>query len=90
MRPKFQAQREFEFPTSNLKLTQEYYAKYRAISKILDVLAQADHIRFARGTFRHGVALHRLLGELLCSSEGYATSYFPRNPGQIPKLSTQS
>ncbi len=36
MRPKFQAQREFEFPTSNLKLTREYYAKYQAISKILD------------------------------------------------------
>ncbi|GAG14485.1 unnamed protein product, partial [marine sediment metagenome] len=33
MRPKFEAQREFEFPTSNLKLTREYYAKYEAISK---------------------------------------------------------
>ena len=36
MRPKFEAQREFAFPTSNLKLTREYYAKYEAISKILD------------------------------------------------------
>jgi IS5 family transposase len=36
LRPKFEAQREFEFPTSNLKLTREYYAKYGAISKILD------------------------------------------------------
>ena len=36
MRPKFEAQREFEFPTSNLKLTRQYYAKYQAISKILD------------------------------------------------------
>jgi IS5 family transposase len=36
LRPKFEAQREFEFPTSNLKLTREYYAKYAAISKILD------------------------------------------------------
>ena len=36
MRPKFEAQREFEFPTSNLKLTREYYAKYEAISKTLD------------------------------------------------------
>ncbi len=36
MRPKFEAQREFEFPTSNLKLMREYYAKYAAISKILD------------------------------------------------------
>ena len=36
LRPKFEAQREFEFPTSNLKLTREYYAKYETISKILD------------------------------------------------------
>jgi len=36
LRPKFEAQREFEFPTSNLQLTREYYAKYEAISKILD------------------------------------------------------
>ncbi len=36
MRPKFEVQREFEFPTSNLKLTREYYAKYEAISKTLD------------------------------------------------------
>ncbi len=36
LRPKFEAQREFAFPTSNLKLTREYYAKYEAISKILD------------------------------------------------------
>ncbi len=36
MRPKFEAQRQFEFPTSNLKLTREYYAKYEAISKTLD------------------------------------------------------
>jgi len=36
LRPKFVAQREFEFPTSNLKLTREYYAKYETISKILD------------------------------------------------------
>ena len=36
MRPKFEAQREFEFPTSSLKLTREYYAKYEAISKTLD------------------------------------------------------
>jgi IS5 family transposase len=36
LRPKFEAQREFEFPTSNLKLTREYYAKYEAISTTLD------------------------------------------------------
>ncbi len=36
MRPKFDAQREFEFPTSNLKLTRQYYAKYQAISNFLE------------------------------------------------------
>ena len=36
MRPKFEAQGELAFLTSNLKLTREYYAKYEAISKILD------------------------------------------------------
>ncbi len=36
MRPKFHPQSELEFPSSNLKLTREYYAKYQAISKILD------------------------------------------------------
>ena len=40
LRPKFEAQREFEFPTSNLKLTQQYYAKYQATSKILDANAE--------------------------------------------------
>lgn len=40
MRPKFEAQRELEFPTSNLKLTREYYAKYEAISTILDANPQ--------------------------------------------------
>ncbi len=36
MRPKFDLQPELDFPVSNLALTQEYYAKYQAISKILD------------------------------------------------------
>ena len=36
LRPKYEAQREFEFPTSSLKLTRQYYAKYQAISTILD------------------------------------------------------
>jgi len=36
LRPKFEAQGELAFLTSNLKLTREYYAKYEAISKILD------------------------------------------------------
>ena len=36
MRPKFDPQPELDFPVSNLALTQEFYAKYEAISKILD------------------------------------------------------
>ncbi|MFQ5521588.1 MAG: transposase, partial [Candidatus Methylomirabilia bacterium] len=36
MRPKIDVQCELEFPISNLALTQQYYAKYRAISRILD------------------------------------------------------
>ena len=36
MRPKFDLQPELDLPVSNLALTQQYYAKYEAISKILD------------------------------------------------------
>ncbi len=36
MRPKIEAQSELELPTSRLALTQAYYAKYQAISRILD------------------------------------------------------
>jgi len=36
LRPKLDLQPELDFPVSNLALTQEYYAKYQAISKILD------------------------------------------------------
>jgi len=36
MRPKLDPQPELDFPISNLALTQEFYAKYEAISKILD------------------------------------------------------
>jgi IS5 family transposase len=36
LRPKIDAQSEFEFPVSSLALTQEYYARYQAISRILD------------------------------------------------------
>ena len=35
MRPKINPQDEFEFQPSNLKLTNDYYAKYQAISAIL-------------------------------------------------------
>ena len=53
MRPKFEAQREFVFPTSNLKLTREYYAKYEAISKILD--ANPEIMDLAHRDLRHGL-----------------------------------
>jgi len=36
MRLKFSSQREFNFQPSNLKLTNQYYAKYEDISKVLD------------------------------------------------------
>jgi hypothetical protein len=36
LRPRIDAQCELEFPVSSLALTQEYYAKYQAISRILD------------------------------------------------------
>ena len=36
MRSKFNAQLQFDFRPSNLKLTNEYYAKYEVISKVLD------------------------------------------------------
>ncbi len=58
MRPKFEAQREFAFPTSNLKLTREYYAKYEAISKTLD--ANPEIIDLA----------HRDLRDALTTSNG--------------------
>jgi IS5 family transposase len=35
MRPKFNAQAEFDFQPSNLKLTNAYYAKYQSISTLL-------------------------------------------------------
>jgi IS5 family transposase len=58
LRPKFEAQRQFEFPTSNLKLTREYYAKYEAISKTLD--ASPEIIDLA----------HRDLRDALITSNG--------------------
>ncbi len=36
MRPKIDAQCELELPTSSLKLTRQFYAKYEAISTVLD------------------------------------------------------
>ena len=36
MRPKIHLQDEFDFQPSNLKVTNDYYAKYQAISAILD------------------------------------------------------
>jgi IS5 family transposase len=36
MRPKFKSQQELDYASSNLKVTNEYYAKYEKISQILD------------------------------------------------------
>ena len=36
MRPKINAQDEFDFQPSNLKITKDYFAKYQAISALLD------------------------------------------------------
>jgi hypothetical protein len=36
MRPKFKIQQELDYTSSNLKVTNEYYAKYEKISQILD------------------------------------------------------
>lgn len=40
MRPKIDAQCELELPTSNLALTRRYYAKYHAISKLVDAVPE--------------------------------------------------
>ncbi len=53
LRPKFEAQREFAFPTSNLKLTREYYAKYERISEILD--ANSEITDFAHRDLRRAL-----------------------------------
>ena len=50
----------------------------------LNVLAQAEHLRLTGGSLRHGVALRSPLRTTCCvNSEGYATSFFPRDSGQI-------
>ena len=36
MRPKINTQTEFDFQPSNLQITNDYYAKYQAISDLLD------------------------------------------------------
>lgn len=53
MRPKIDAQSEFEFPVSKLGLTQEYYAKYQAISKLLD--ENPEILELAHGDLRHAL-----------------------------------
>jgi IS5 family transposase len=54
LRPKFDAQRELAFPTSNLALTRQYYAKYEAISRILD--ANAEILDLAHRDLREALA----------------------------------
>jgi IS5 family transposase len=68
LRPKIEAQCELEFPVSRLALTQAYYAKYQAISTILDeapeivaeahrdlahALEQVERAGAERGRFRY-------------------------------------
>jgi IS5 family transposase len=50
----FEAQRELEFPTSNLNLTREYYAKYEAISSILD--SEPEITGLAHGDLKQALA----------------------------------
>ncbi len=52
MRPKINTQTEFDFQPSNLKITNKYYAKYEAISNILDKnrpIINAVHRDIAKG-----------------------------------------
>ena len=52
MRPKINAQDEFEFQPSNLKITNDYFAKYQAISALLDEnpgIVDAVHCDLAPG-----------------------------------------
>ena len=58
MRPKIDAQCELEFPVSKLALTQQYYAKYQAISKILDQVPEI--LTLAHGDLKH--ALEQVAG----------------------------
>jgi IS5 family transposase len=58
LRPKIHPQCDFEFPVSKLALTQQYYAKYQAISKILDRVPEI--LALAHGDLKH--ALEQLAG----------------------------
>ena len=53
LRPKIDAQCELEFPIARLALTQAYYAKYQAISKILD--ATPEIVALAHGDLEHAL-----------------------------------
>src|SRR3990172_6076607 len=63
LRPKIQPQCDFEFPVSKLALTQQYYAKYQAISKILDQVPEI--LALAHGDLKH--ALEEVTG---CEKDG--------------------
>jgi IS5 family transposase len=58
LRPKIDIQAELEFPVSKLALTQRYYAKYQAISKILDRVPEI--LALAHGDLKH--ALEQIAG----------------------------
>jgi IS5 family transposase len=53
LRPKIDAQSDFEFPTSRLGLTREYYAKYQGISRILDETPEI--VGLAHGDLKHAL-----------------------------------
>jgi IS5 family transposase len=53
LRPKIDTQAELEFPVSKLALTQRYYAKYQAISKILERVPEI--LALAHGDLKHAL-----------------------------------
>ena len=53
MRPKFNRQQELDFTPSNLKITNEYYARYERISQVLNenpAILDAVHRDLARAS----------------------------------------
>ena len=68
MRPKIQPQCDLEFPVSKLALTQQYYAKYQAISKILDQVPEI--LALAHADLKH--ALEQVTG---CEKDGARFRY---------------
>ena len=68
MRPRIQPQGELEFPISKRALTQQYYARDQAISKILDQVPEI--LALAHGDLKH--ALEQVTG---CEKDGSRSRY---------------